>query len=536
MKGNRRYPGILLATCLCLFAYGLGNRDFWDPDEPRYAGIARSIVESGDWLALRDNGRPYADKPPLYFWFLAVASRLGPGVTPATSRVPSSLFALLTVLLTYRFGKDLFGARVGFLGGLVLATTQRFFVEARWVHIDMLLCLLVLVALVSAYRALETKKRWWWLVGYSAMAAGCMAKGPVALTIPLIALLTYLATSRQLDRMRETWWPVGIPAAVLPALAWLWTFSGRTGLDPVEVLRTQVFERFREGIHHPRPSYYYLISLPLEFLPWTPFLAGAVAVSFPLPGRGDRKPLLFLYGWILGGVSFLSVSAEKRPSYLLPLLPPLALLVAYLWDRYLVSWNAGSLRPWVEGPLLVYAGACLVAIAFIGREASRYPGIERRLIPLALVYLATCAVTLYATWNSRRGSALLGLLGGLIVGYFWIAGSVLPWLNGYKSARPFCEAIVSRIGRAPLAIYGDYHAAFAYYTHRRLEILRAPGDLELFLSPPGGGFCIVEMSHFRRLEAQLPLQELAREAVGHRTYLLVSSMPNSIIPYPPPRQ
>ena len=296
MKENRRYPLILLLACLCLFAYGLGNRDFWDPDEPRYAGIARSILESGDWVTLRDNGRPYGDKPPLYFWILAGASRLGSGVTPLASRVPSSLFALLTALLAYRFGKNLFGARVGFLGGLILITTQRFFLEARWVHIDMLLCLLVLLALDCAYRALETKKGSWWLAGYLAMAAGCMAKGPVALAIPFVALLTYLATSRQFGRMSETWWPVGIPAALVPALAWLWIFSGRTGLDPVEALRTQVFERFREGIHHPRPSYYYLISLPLEFLPWTPFLAGAMAVSFPLPGRVDRKPLLFLYG------------------------------------------------------------------------------------------------------------------------------------------------------------------------------------------------------------------------------------------------
>ena len=534
MKENRRYPLILLFACLCLFAFGLGNRDLWDPDEPRYAGIARSILESGDWVALRDNGRPYGDKPPLYFWILAGASRLGSGMTPLASRVPSTLFALLTVLLAYRLGKVMFGARVGFLGGLVLTTTQRFFLEARWVHIDMLLCLLVLVALYSAYRGLETKNGWWWVAGYSAMAAGCMAKGPVAVAIPFVALLIYLATSGQLDRMGESWWPAGIPAAVMPALAWLWIFSGRTGLHPLETLRTQVFERFREGIHHPRPSYYYLVSLPLEFLPWTPFLAGAMAVSIPLPGRADRKPLLFLYGWILGGIALLSLSAEKRPSYLLPLLPPLALLVAYFWDRYLVCWNAESLRPWVEGPLLVYAAACPVAILFIGRQASSYPGLEGRLIPLTLVYLATCVATLYATRNRKRGSAFLSLLGGLIVGYLWIAGTVLPWLNGYKSARPFCDRIVARIGRAPLSIYGDYHPAFSYYTHRRLEILRSPGDLTAFLSTPEGGFCIVELRHFESLGTRLPIQELDRKAVGHRTYLLVSARPTSMPATPQP--
>src|SRR5207249_2854896 len=110
---------------------------------------------------------------------------------------------------------------------------------------------------------------------------------------------TFLACTGELGRLREARAWLGLPAAILPAMGWLWASSRGTGFDPMQVVRRQVFERFQAGIHHPRPFYYYLISLPLEFLPWTPFLAGSLVITFPSRDRPRRKTLLFLYSWIL---------------------------------------------------------------------------------------------------------------------------------------------------------------------------------------------------------------------------------------------
>jgi 4-amino-4-deoxy-L-arabinose transferase-like glycosyltransferase len=533
MTGEGRYRLILIALCLVLFSFNLGGRDLWDPDEPRYAGIARGILESGDWLNLSDNGRPYTDKPPLYFWILALSARMGSGVTALNSRIPGSLLALLGVLLAYRLGKDLFTARAGLFGALVLSTSQRFFLEARWVHIDMLLAVLILVAMDSAYRALERREAWRWGVVYLAATAGCLAKGPVALAVPAAALLTFLASTREISRLQESRWWVGLPAALLPTLIWLAASSRSSGFDPLGVVRTQVFRRFQEGVHHPRPFYYYLYSLPLEFLPWTPFLAGTVAATFPLADRAKRRQLLFLYGWVVGGAALFTLAAEKRPSYLLPIFPPLALLTGRFLDEYLVRWSERDLRKWMAGPLWAYAAACFVGILWIPRITRPYPGLGGRLALLATLYLFVCAGALTLFRQGRRGGGLVLLLGGIGAGYLVIAGSLLPWFNEYKSARPFCERVVARIRSSPLALYGDYLPAYAFYTHRRLEILRSEEALKRFLAARPGACTLISEEDYEALHARLPLVELDREAVGHRTYLLASGGQESSGASPP---
>jgi 4-amino-4-deoxy-L-arabinose transferase-like glycosyltransferase len=522
MTGEGRYPLVLLVACLILFSFGLGARDLWDPDEPRYAGITRGILESGDWLDLTDNGRPYTDKPPLFFWILAASARIGSGVTALSCRVPNSILALLTVLLLHRLGHDLFNDRAGLFAALVLATTQRFFLEARWVHLDILLTLLILVALDSSYRALEKREAWRWGLAYLAVGAGCLVKGPVALAVPAAGLFIFLASTRDLRRLRESRWWYGVPLALLPTVAWLIVSSRRSGYDALSVVRVQIFQRLLEGVHHPRPALYYLWSLPVGFLPWTPFLAGAIVSTFPRADRPRRRQLLFLYGWVVGGFALFSLAAEKRPSYLLPIFPSLALLVGLFLDDYLVRWDDHPLRKWMTGPLWIYGGICLGSIAVIPFAAGAYPGLEARLLPLSLVYLSACAGALFTLFRGRRGAGLVVLMSGIFAGYLVIAGSLLPWLNDYKSARPFSERVVSRIGAAPLAMYGDYHPAYAFYTHRSLTVLRTEEGLVKFLASSPGAGCLIQREDYDKLGVRLHLQEVDRESVGHRTYLLVS--------------
>jgi 4-amino-4-deoxy-L-arabinose transferase-like glycosyltransferase len=522
MSWDARYRLILLTACLVLFTANLGGRDFWEPDEPRYAGIARGIAESGDYLSLTENGRPYTHKPPLYFWLLAAVGRLGSGVTALSARIPNSLLAIAVVFLLYRLGRDHFSPLSGLFGALVLATTQRFFLEARWVHLDMLLTLVMIWALDESFRALERRERWRWILVYLAAGLGCLTKGPVALALPAAVLITFLASTRELSRLKETGWWLGIPAALLPAALWLWVFSRSAGFDPAGVVRIHVFQRLWEGVHHPRPIYYYFLSLPLEFLPWTPFLAGAFVSTFPRPGGVKSRPTLFLYGWIVGGLALFSLAAEKRPSYLLPILPPLALLIGLLFEDYLIRWDASPIRKWIGAPLLAYSAICLGGVLWIPFGAKPHPGLADRLLPLGILYLVTFAAALTALRLGRRGATLVLLLAGFWGGYLWIAGALLPWLNDYKSARPFSERILARIGPAPLGIFKDYNAGLGFYTRRRTEVIRRRADLQGFLSQPGGAFCLVPSGDYDYLRRTIPLQEWDREAVGHRVFVLVS--------------
>jgi len=115
---------ILLGFCFFLFILGVGRWDLWNPDEPRYAEVAKEMVERGGWILMHVNGNTYVDKPPLFFWLIAFSSFLWRGFTSFSARFPSAFLSTLTVLLTFFLGKKLYGSRTGFLSALILATSE----------------------------------------------------------------------------------------------------------------------------------------------------------------------------------------------------------------------------------------------------------------------------------------------------------------------------------------------------------------------------------------------------------------------------
>ncbi len=105
---------ILVSFCFLLFILGVGRWDLWDPDEPRYAEVAKEmVINSGDWILMHLNGRVYGDKPPLFFWLIAFSSYLWGGFTSFAVRFPPALFGTLTVLLTFFLGKSLYSLPYG---------------------------------------------------------------------------------------------------------------------------------------------------------------------------------------------------------------------------------------------------------------------------------------------------------------------------------------------------------------------------------------------------------------------------------------
>jgi 4-amino-4-deoxy-L-arabinose transferase-like glycosyltransferase len=532
MSPTRRPLLFLAATCLVLFSFRIGQRDFWNPDEPRYAGISRAMLDSGDWLLLHHGGEVYTHKPPLLFWLVSAAARLGGGLNETTARWVPCLAAVGCVLATYLLGVRLVGQRAAWFGALVLASSQRFFLEARWLHTDSLLALWVVLALAGAHRGLSGQRAGW-LAMYVSMGLACLTKGPIGLALPAAALLVYLASRKELGRLKEcgAWW--GIPLALSPAATWLLAASRRAGFDPWEVLGKQVVQRFQEGLHHPRPFYYYLIALPLAFLPWTLLLPGVLIHALPRIQEKRRSELLFLYGWLVGGLALLSLSVEKRPSYLLPLFPALALLVGFFLDSYLTRFDVKGMRAYLEVPLWAGGLASLAAAAWLPGWDRRYPGAADRGLVLAIAAFVLCAAAASAVRAGRRGLAIVVLLGGTCALHLVIVGTVLPWLNELKSACPFSARIVSRIGSAALGIYPDPNPAFDYYTARPLKLLRRPQEVADFVAPSARGFCVMKESDFAALSKAIPLVRFDAESIGHRAFVLAGAAPSDQAPASP---
>jgi 4-amino-4-deoxy-L-arabinose transferase-like glycosyltransferase len=151
-----------------LFLFRIGERDLWDPDETRYALVAREMWESGNWILPQLDGSVYAEKPPLFFWVVNLSTFILGKDLEFVNRLPSALAGVACLLITFLFGERLFHPRIGFLSGLALATCFLFPQLSRWMMLDSLFTLLFLLTLLTFYHGYgqeETRRRDYLLAG-----------------------------------------------------------------------------------------------------------------------------------------------------------------------------------------------------------------------------------------------------------------------------------------------------------------------------------------------------------------------------------
>ncbi|HSU82330.1 MAG TPA: glycosyltransferase family 39 protein, partial [Thermoanaerobaculia bacterium] len=200
---------LALAVALLLSLAPVVSHSLWTPDEPAGAGIGRAMADSGDWIVPRLNGQPFLEKPPLYWWTLAGSLRLL-GMSDVAARVPSALFAMLTLLAVWVAGARLGGPREGLLGVCVLATTVLFIQNATRVTVDPALMFFVALAhlgFVGLEEARSTAEAWRarWLIAL-ALPLAFLAKGIVAVGLGAGPPVLYLLASRRGRFVKELLW------------------------------------------------------------------------------------------------------------------------------------------------------------------------------------------------------------------------------------------------------------------------------------------------------------------------------------------
>ncbi|HUP42276.1 MAG TPA: glycosyltransferase family 39 protein [Thermoanaerobaculia bacterium] len=541
----RRPEAWVLAVAALLFLWQLGGHDLWAPDEPYFGEGAREMVVEGHWLVPHVNGRVTTDKPPLFFWTIAVLSLPGGEVTPWTARLPSALAALGTLLLVIRLGRRLDrkggGGRLAWLAPLVLSVTLMFWEKARWAQIDAMLCLLIWVALSAfeAWRAGDARGRPAGLLFWLAAGLAVLAKGPVGLLLPLGIALVTLATDRRLRDWRG-FAPVTGPllfAVVVGAWIVAATFWSAADYSVWSALREHLVGRAVHGMHHVQPPWYYLEVLPLHLLPWSGLVPGALVLAWRRRRQAGDRWLLVVVSFV---VLFFSISTEKRDLYVLPAMPAFALLVARLVDALAFPraeepappvgrrWLFGSQV--AVGGLLALAGAVVPVVAR-GRDEAPY----WVALVLAAVLLATGLATLWACRRSRPLYAALAPAAGFAAGYLFAVTFLYPALEPRKSARPFSLKVAaateaSRAAGLPVLAYdlANVPEAFAFFGDGLYTVETEDlGAVAEHLRRPEEVWAVVRGSALERLpeDVREQLVVVAEDRLSRRDVALVTNRP-----------
>ena len=333
----------MLLLCGLTFFLGLGGLPLLGPDEPRYAEIGREMWASGDWITPRMNGYLWFEKPIWLYWGQAISYHLF-GVGEFAARFPSALAALVTVgFMAFAIGK-LVSRRWGFLAGAVLATSAFWLALSRAASTDMGLACAMAVSVLAgtlAFNSAGRARTGYWVLFAFALGVSMLAKGLVGILLICVIIGVYRLLMKQpigpsMRRNSMIIWG-GILVFALTTASWyvpVTMINGMTFID--EFFVNHHFKRFFENeFHHVQPFYFYWFVVLGEMLPWTFFLAGGIARLKQLGARDSKHGSLLLMAWIwaLVPMLFFSASKSKLPSYILPSLPPLAIIIGWELER-----------------------------------------------------------------------------------------------------------------------------------------------------------------------------------------------------------
>jgi len=451
---------VLLILGLLVMGAGLGMRDPWPADEPRFALIGREMVESGRWLIPHRAGEPYPDKPPVFFWMIAAAYAVTGSVRIAFL-LPSLLAGLATLALVHDLARRLWHRRVALSAGLALLATVQFTLQARTAQIDGVLALWTTLAVYGLLRHLLLGPAWgWWYLAFAAMGLGIITKGVGFL--PLFLLIPYAIVRRRgwpgVPRFPFPFWHLVLGPLVMIATAALWVvpmlLTVAASGDPLlaayrdNLLFKQTGQRYVAAWHHLRWVGYYIAGVaPWAWLPLTLALPWAFPAWWRRLHRREARTALLL-GWVALVLLFFSLSPGKRGIYILPAVPALVLAMAPLLPG--LARRGGVRRMALSATIALMSLLLCVAAWLLITPAPRLaplleqydaPAAAALVVPL-LVLGAIGAVIAFAL----RRREVIGLLTFLVAAWLVIGWWVQPLFNATRSAAPFMAKVGELIG------------------------------------------------------------------------------------------
>ena len=330
----KRFTITVILLCAVLWFGMLGQRDLFDPDEGRYAGIPAAMVDSGDWLTPRLNDFKYFEKPVLQYWGTAAAFTLL-GKSNASARLWPALLGFSAALFAMLVAFHLYGGRAAIYSFLLSISYLMVVAFGHYLTLDMALSAFVVMgigSLVIAHsnRDSENQTRNWMLAGWAALALATLTKGLVAVVLPAATVVVYSLWQRDWILWKKLHLFKGVLLFLLITAPWFVAVSIANPEFAEFFFIHEHFDRYTSEVHNREgPIYYFIPILLLGVSPWLiTSLRSLVSPGFNwLPDKpGQFEPERFMWTFIVVTFCFFSLGQSKLPGYILPILPIIAVI------------------------------------------------------------------------------------------------------------------------------------------------------------------------------------------------------------------
>lgn len=449
---------LLLALILLLPFAWLGAWPLIDPDEARNAEVAREMLATGDWIAPHINGLPRLDKPLLPYAATAASLRIF-GLTPFAVRFPAALAAALASLfVVYGFRRDL-GDDRAVLAAAMMASSPLVIFFSRGGTIDALLLLWFTAGAAAFWRALTDERSIWSSVAWLAMALGILTKGPVAL-LPLAVAVAYAIIHRV--RIAALFPPPGIAAAVAVVTPWIVAIQQRFPdfIDYVisveTVARTTSTELGRSG-----PIILPVATLAIGTLPWIAILLRTLFEPEKMVAIRSSHFAHYLALWIGMPLILFTIISSRRPQYVLPLVPAVAMLAT-------LSWPSRASRR-ASGVSAIALGLLLLLAAPFAQMQDQVEWLPLLMLAVGGAVIWIVAGILILRWKIAAAAALLALFPLALIPFLASEG---PVLGGAATAS---QLRARGLENGPLYGLHTYSPSLAFNLRRTYRVITHHG-------------------------------------------------------------
>ncbi len=480
----KHFATLVILLCAVLWFGMLGQRDLFDPDEGRYAGIPAAMVDTGDWLTPRLNDFKYFEKPVLQYWGTAVVFKIF-GKSNASARLWTALLGFATALFSMLVAFRLYGIRPAIYTFLLVISYLMVVAFGHYLTLDMALSAFLVMgigSLVIAHssRSDESQTRNWMLAGWVALALATLTKGLVAVVLPAATVVVYSLWQRDWDLWKKLHLFKGLLLFLLITAPWFVMVSIANPEFPEFFFIHEHFDRYTSEVHSREgPLYYFIPVLMLGVSPWLiTSLRSLVSPGFKWspdkPGQFD--PERFMWTFVVVTFCFFSLGQSKLPGYILPVLP----VIAVLSGGQIASRGEVKADRWVMlflGLLFSVGAFSIELLASKHYPAEQWASYRPWIIGSGLLFLlafVVLSIRKIARLPAFAGVAVLCLAAGLLI----VSGA--NSLAESRSSKVIADIISETLpAGAPVFSFQYYPEAAVFYLGRPVTIVEYEGEMAM---------------------------------------------------------